>query len=383
LSPPVSSRRPELRSLTGLRFLAAFLVLAYHALFSFPSASLRLAPGPVRSVLASGYVGVSLFFVLSGFVLAYAYVDGGVMTTPARTFWRARFSRVYPVYLAGLLAAVPLYAAAWRANHVAEPLIVREMARQLAITGALLQAWLPADVFDLDGPSWSLSVEAFFYACFPLLVRALGRLRTTGLWGLLAVAWVATVIPAIALGSPATGVESASTADLVVLFNPVARLPEFLIGVAAGLLFLRRPTPDRRGGGVWRAVALACAMVIFAVLSQSERLPSLLLHEGLLDPLWALLVFSLACSGGSRNRGLGRAPWVVLGRASYSLYILHKPLFYWLERWTGGGPVPSARFLMAYVATSIALSTAVWWGCEEPLRRRLAAPGRAEGPSGA
>jgi len=379
LSPLAASRRPELRSLTGLRFLAALLVLAYHALFSFPSASLRLEPGPVRSVLGSGYVGVNLFFVLSGFVLAYAYVDGGVMTTPARTFWRARFARVYPVYLAGLLVAAPLYAAAWRANHVAEPLVVREMARQLAITGALVQAWLPADVFDLNGPSWSLSVEAFFYACFPLLVRALARLRTRGLWGLLAVAWLATVAPGMALGSPATGVESASTADLIAVFNPVARLPEFLIGVAAGLLFLRRPTP--KPDGRWRGLALGCAVAIIAVLSQSERLPSLLLHEGLLDPLWALLVFSLACGAGARGRGLGRALWVVLGRASYSLYILHKPLYYWLVRWTGGGPVPSARFLLAYFATSIALSVAVWWGCEEPLRRRLAGRGRAEAPS--
>lgn len=364
-------RRPELQSLTGLRFLAALLVLAYHALFSFPAASSGIHPGPVRSVLGSGYVGVNLFFVLSGFVLAYTYVDRGVMTTAPLSFWRARFARVYPMHVVGLLFALPLYAMAWRANRVADALVVREMARQLAITGALVQAWLPADVFDLNGPSWSLSVEAFFYACFPLLVRALGRLRTPGLAVVLAVAGAGGVVPALALGSHAVGVETASQTDLVLLFDPAARLPDFVVGVTAGLLFLRRSPPDR-GRAPWLAVALACTVAIVAVLAQSERLPFLLLHGGLLDPLWAVLVFSLACCGGGGRGGLGRAPLVVLGRASYSLYVIHKPLYYWLARWTGAGPAPSRGFVSAYLAASVALSLALWWGLEEPLRRRLA-----------
>jgi peptidoglycan/LPS O-acetylase OafA/YrhL len=364
-------RRPELRSLTGLRFLAALLVLAYHALFSFPSAPPRLDPGPVRSVLGSGYVGVNLFFVLSGFVLAYTYVDRGALTAAPRAFWRARFARVYPMHVLGLLVAVPLYAMAWRANRVVDALVMRETVRQLAITGALVQAWLPADVFDLNGPSWSLSVEAFFYACFPLLVRALGRLRTPALAAVLAAAWAGAFVPAVLVGSRATGVEAASQTDLVLLFNPVARLPDFAVGVSAGLLFLRRSPPEPAGAR-WRAVALASAVGIAAVLTQSERLPFLVLHDGLLDPLWALLVFSLACCGGRGDGPLGRTPLVVLGRASYSLYVIHKPLYYWLARWTGAGPAPSRVFVTAYLVTSIALSVALWWGLEEPLRRRIA-----------
>lgn len=367
--------RVELRSLTGLRFVAALLVLGYHALFSFPSAPPRLTPGIVRSVLGSGHVGVNLFFVLSGFVLAYTYVDREAMTTTARAFWRARFARVYPMHLVGLLAAAPLYVMAWRANRAHDAQIARELARQLAVTGALVQAWIPADAFDLNGPSWSLSVEAFFYACFPLLARVLVRMRTPALGGLLAVAWVGALAPAVVVGSKATGIASASPVDLIVLLDPVARLPDFVIGAATGMIFVRRTRPGR-GSGVWPLLSVTCGVAVIAVLACSERLPWMALHVGLLDPLWALLLFSLACTDdgpaeGRAGGGLGSAPLVLLGRASYSLYAIHKPLYYWLVRWAGAGH-PSWGFVAAYVATSIALSVALWWGYEEPMRRWIA-----------
>ena len=175
--------RPELRALTGLRFVAAFHVLVFHALFTFSRASLRmpiLAPGPLRSLVSSGYVGVNLFFVLSGFVLAYAYVEDGKMTTSAGRFWRARFARIYPMHLIGVLLALPLFVLGSLANHVQGVAIAKEGAKELALSALLVQAWVPAHVLDLNGPSWSLSVEAFFYALFPLLVRLFGRLRAPG-----------------------------------------------------------------------------------------------------------------------------------------------------------------------------------------------------------
>src|SRR4051794_18365339 len=98
--------RPPLRALTGLRFVAALQVLLYHV-YAPGSAS---APGWVRALAGSGYVGVGLFFVLSGFVLAYNYLEpmeAGEVSP--REFWAARLARIYPVYLLGLAAGMPVF----------------------------------------------------------------------------------------------------------------------------------------------------------------------------------------------------------------------------------------------------------------------------------
>ncbi len=161
------TKSPELRALSGLRFVAAFHVLVFHTLFTFSRASVLLPLGPLRSLLGSGYVGVNLFFVLSGFVLAYAYVspDDGTMTTTAGRFWRARFARIYPLHLLGLLLALPLFALGSSANHATTSAIALEGAKELALCALLVQAWVPAHVFDLNGPAWSLSVEVFSTPC--------------------------------------------------------------------------------------------------------------------------------------------------------------------------------------------------------------------------
>ena len=156
----------ELRGLTGLRFVAALHVLLYHAVFTFSRASVHLPVGPVRALVGSGYVSVGLFFVLSGFVLAYAYTrDGrGEMTATVGRFYRARLARIYPLHLLGLFAALPLFALGSLENHVDSATVVKEGARQLGICALLAQAWIPSHVFDLNGPAWSLSASSHFAA---------------------------------------------------------------------------------------------------------------------------------------------------------------------------------------------------------------------------
>src|SRR4051794_29809514 len=98
--------RPPLRALTGLRFVAAMQVLLYHVY----APGSRGAPGWVRALVGSGYVGVGLFFVLSGFVLAYNYLEPmEAGRVSRREFWLARLARVYPVYLLGLVAGMPVF----------------------------------------------------------------------------------------------------------------------------------------------------------------------------------------------------------------------------------------------------------------------------------
>ena len=102
--------QPALTPLTSLRFLAASLVLLFHALDSFPQASVLQLPRPMLNVLESGFIGVSVFFILSGFILGYNYLAMDFAPPRARRqFWAARFARIYPVYLLGMVLAAPKF----------------------------------------------------------------------------------------------------------------------------------------------------------------------------------------------------------------------------------------------------------------------------------
>ena len=104
----VSRMRPNIPALTGLRAIAAILVVLFHYKYIVPG--LGASPAPGARVIQTGFVGVSLFFVLSGFILAYTYIDDdGALRGTWKDFLFARFARVYPVYLFALVIALPIF----------------------------------------------------------------------------------------------------------------------------------------------------------------------------------------------------------------------------------------------------------------------------------
>ena len=113
-------------------------------------------PHALETFLSHGYLAVGLFFLLSGFILAYTY-DGNIDGHANRVrFWEARFARIYPVYLLSLVMAFAF------AGELA-------LGTRAAVV-AMVQAWNPFNP-DMAGawnyPAWTLSAEAFFYICFP------------------------------------------------------------------------------------------------------------------------------------------------------------------------------------------------------------------------
>ena len=175
---PHAGRRPplpSLTSLTSLRAWAALLVFCYH---------LGLGPFAWAPLLAFpfGYVAVSFFFVLSGFVLAWSAHPGASM----RRFYMRRLARVYPAHLAvlGVVVALTVVDPTQR-GVVSDPV---QGLKQLL----LVNAWTLHDgVVDAwNGVSWSLSVEAFCYLCFPLLPWGLPRLGPGASWSWCSGPWV-------------------------------------------------------------------------------------------------------------------------------------------------------------------------------------------------
>jgi peptidoglycan/LPS O-acetylase OafA/YrhL len=165
---------------------------------------------------------------------------------------------------------------------------------------------------------------------------------------------------------PASVLATMTDADHVLLYDPLVRLPDFVLGIVAGLLFLRRERTWSRAP----VVAAATFILLLALLATSDRIPFALLHNGLLNPLWGLLIYALA-SRPEQTTGVGSAALVRGGQASYSLYVLHKPIYFWLARAMGVGVLPSAGLLAAYVGGSVALAVVAWMIVEEPARQAI------------
>ncbi len=358
--------RPNLPALTGLRFVAALGVVVFHRGQDFVQAH---GPGWLVPIAASGYVGVSLFFVLSGFILAYTYFEEPARPPSPLAFYQARVARLYPVYLVGLLIA-------W-------PFGLRDLARLGDVTarargvGAwlaealLLQSWHPETACGLNCPGWSLSVEVFFYALFPFLgfmfyrsVRA--HLALVPLLSALAVA--APVLYHALQPDGLAHIDPGTHTPLVSLvkYNPLLHLPEFALGiVVAGLHFAWRAR-----GGAWTWPVWSLALVLLALV-WGPSLPHLVLHNGLLAPVFGWLILTLARPDSTAARVLAWRPLVLLGEASYSLYIVHMPLAMWyasLAKRLFEGARPGWDFPL-YLALSVGLSLLLYRLVELPARR--------------
>jgi peptidoglycan/LPS O-acetylase OafA/YrhL len=371
------SRPPALPALTGLRFVAAFVVVLFHSQFlieGLSSSGLHAA-----HLIQSGYIGVSVFFVLSGFILAYTYVlPGGGLRGTRGSFWFARFARIYPVYLLALLFSLPLFLDI-SIRHPVGVMHLRDVIRAAVLTPTLLQAWTPKKAWMWDGPAWSLSVEAFFYLLFPYAAASISKqpLRRVLITGALLGVCVVTgpVLFALRTSSGVWKVTPSVYGPWVaaVKFLPLFHLPEFLIGVCAGVIFVnRRALDSNRRTFAW--VTLASAAAIIAVLSVSNKIPYLLLHDGLLAPLVALLIYGLATGGGFIGRMLSIRSMQLLGGASYALYLFHSPLNSYLTiaaRYFDLDNRDGWDVLAVYVAAAISIAIVVYVFVEEPARSRL------------
>lgn len=306
----------RLDSLTGLRAIAAFAVYLSH--LPFPAG----APVLVITAMASGYCGVTFFFTLSGFVLAINYFDR--LTCPsANWIWRfftARIARVYPMYLLMLVYMLA------RSHQTGLPL------PNWPEHALALQAWDPSltVAFSYNGPAWSISVEFFLYAMFPLVVplvaradRSVKRLlllvtAVVAVMGLLVLLFTTTELGHLANADP-------SSAHRWLYRTPATRLGDFLLGILAARLYLRLRDRERMRALSWALVGGASLWTALAVVQGS-----LLFTPVSWDLLYAIPAFGLIL-------GLSLAPrmfvarllslplMILLGEASYAFYLIHQP----------------------------------------------------------
>jgi peptidoglycan/LPS O-acetylase OafA/YrhL len=295
-----------------MRALAALNIVFYH--FSDPKIF-----GPFAPVVDNGYVSVSFFLLLSGFVLAYNYrerADRGLMR--ARTFWMARFSRIYPVFLFSLLMSFLVLGQEWRVRPHSE------FAWGVGLTLILAQGWSPTLCTFWNTPAWTLTTDVFFYALFPWLVT-LRRPRTRRriVWTMLGFWFLSFILPALYTilnpdGDPHPGRYSDGWWLRAVKFGPLQHLPSFLFGMA--LANLNDLIPER--SHLRTALGITAFASLYTIMCFGSHMPYVFMHDGLLMPFYAMIVLALA----GRNflaRLFSVYPLIVIGEASYVLYILH------------------------------------------------------------
>jgi peptidoglycan/LPS O-acetylase OafA/YrhL len=311
VSVPATARRPQLPALTGLRIFAALAVVAYH----FASPFIAKGPAVLANPVHHGLEGVTLFFVLSGFILAYIYLERG--SIDKRSFWVARFARIYPAFVVAYLVAAPFYLV-YRLAAFSPRVAVFGFGFASLIHLGLLQAWTTRTDALINPPAWSLSAEAFFYATFPFIALPIARLRGKRLMALgvvcLAITLTAPVFLLLTQAHPYWGGDGPGKL-------PIYRLGDFVFGVVLGLMFLRRQT----GGVVERfAVPVGGLLTIGLLLLPVSR------FQGLLEPVFVaafgVLILGLATQRGALASVLSWSPLVLLGEASYAVYLLQMPL---------------------------------------------------------
>jgi peptidoglycan/LPS O-acetylase OafA/YrhL len=378
-------RTGEIKALSGLRIVAAVWVVLFH----FRPWLEVSAPG-FRSVLAPiincGAQGVDLFFILSGFVLTWTYLDrmgeSFSMKATLHFLW-LRLARVWPVYVVTLHLALAWIIFTLYVGHLPSPVADQLSAVSYARQLFLVQLWFQPffDGSSWDGPAWSISAEWLAYLLFGVLVLVIFRIaRATRVRGLLWLAVTACLPPTLLLLT--TGH----------FYTPWSWLPRIVMQFTAGALAcaaVRKmelsEAGQRRAG--YLSLVLGVGIVGILYFLDAHPVPKVSDSSGFVDVLFVPLVVTLAVGIGSLPRLLSTRIMVYGGYVSFSLYMVHE-LVHTAWNWFTAQfeivltPSWSAKLIMVGVlGVTFAGAALLYHFVEEPARiwmRNMAKAGTAE-----
>lgn len=348
-------------ALTGARFFAAAAIVLWHSQLPpfFP-------PNAFWPLDLNG--GVPFFFVLSGFVLT---LHAEKYRSHAK-FMIARLARVWPAYLAAAGFWLALF---WPFSLMLLQQSPTEAAIGLANIG-MIQAWVPSKAvyWSINAPSWSVSVEMFFYGTFPAVLWLMRRqpLRRLALMTAAVIALLLTVwalfpnVDAMWLGK----------------YNPVVNLPVFATGIVAAQWFKTTGRADRRGTRIqWGGLLLLLVANMAFKIEWLGALPPPLaafIATNAATPAYAAMILALARYDGGPSRWLSRPVILFLGEISYSLYLFHQLIIRWhSDHLAAFAGVPVWVQYAGVWAASLSISAVCYLLIEKPGRRMIVALGAA------
>lgn len=345
-----------INQLTFTRFIAALAIVIFHyGTTIVPFSSAILLP-----LFKNANIGVSYFFILSGFVMIIAY-GKKTKSIEKKEYYINRIARIYPVYILALL-------------FMALILFIRF--RSIDFTGLLLgsltiQSWFPKYASSLNTPGWSLSVEFLFYLLFPFLLNhAYKKYNLQVITVCVLFFWLISqiVFNYLWLSPFYTGYPSASHSFL--FYFPLMHLNEFLIGNLMGLFFLNNNKKRNYDHYLVLLFLLICFIVIIV---DTYKLP-VNFHNGLMAILFGPFILILALNTGKITKLFSYKIFVILGEISYGMYIYQYPAYTLISYL--GKTIKSAHpdlFFYAFFIILLVTSFISYYLIEIPLRRLIKA----------
>ncbi|MCB0930914.1 MAG: acyltransferase [Mycobacterium sp.] len=366
------ARTGEIRALTGLRIVAALWVVLFHYRPLIWEASPRLEDD-LAPLLDAGAQGVDLFFILSGFVLTWNYLDRMGPSWSARAnlhFLWLRLSRVWPIYLVtmGLAAAWIIFTL--HVGTVPSPNVDKLTAVSFVRQLLMVQLWF-APFFDdtsWDGPAWSISAEWLAYLLFGLLVLLVFRIaRVSRARILFLLAFFAALPPTVLL--LASGM----------LYTPWSWLPRIVAQFTAGALACAAVRRLRLTDGGRQAAGIVSLMLVTALVGglyyyDSHPVSGMIDSGGLMAVLFTPIVVALSVGVGTLPALLSTRVLVYGGRISFSLYMIHEPVhtaWNWaVVQYTITMPKSVEKVVVVgLILAAIAAAVALFHFVEEPAQR--------------
>lgn len=362
-SAAFADTKPHYNILDGLRGVAAITVVCFHLFEAY-------ATSHIDQIINHGYLAVDFFFILSGFVVGYAY-DDRWKTMSIKNFLKRRFIRLHPMVVIGaVIGAVLFYTqgcAVWDVSKVS----VTALLLATLLNACLIPATPGSEIrglgemYPLNGPSWSLFFEYIGNILYAFFIRKLPT-RALSVWVFLAGCGLAAFAIRGPLGDICVGF--ALTEE-----NIIGGSLRLLFSFSAGLLLSRIFRPVFIKGAFW--ICSLSVVVLLAVprIGGSEHL----WMNGLYDTVCAVILFPLLVYLGASGKTTDRTTTRVckfLGDISYPLYMVHYPFIYLYYAWVKNENLTFVQSLpgaIALVIGSVLLAYLCLKLYDEPVRRFL------------
>ena len=372
-SAAFADTKPHYDLLDGLRGVAALIVVWYHVHEGFAFAS----GAPIVGGLNHGYMAVDFFFILSGFVIGYAYDDRWKKGFTLGDFFKRRLIRLHPMIVMGAVLGLITFclqgAVQWDGTHIATSMIMLALLCALFFipaTGTCYEIRGNGEMFPLNGPSWSLFFEYIGNILYALFIHRFSTRVLTVVTVVLGAALAAfAILDVSGYGNFGVG----WTLDTVNFTGGALRT---LFPFSMGMLLSRKFKPKRVRGAFW--ICSAVLLALFAVPYIPGGAPVSL--NGIYESVCIIIVFPvlvwLGASGVTTDRR-STAVCKFLGDISFPLYAVHYPFMYLFYSWLIKEELYTLGETWHVVVCLYAWNVLVAWLClkfyDEPLRRRLAA----------